>query len=282
VSRRVRAKNADRYFLDPFSQFCLGRCFVAAAFAPDIFCLIGWGKIERADFQELSRLLGSPELCRHPRRRQFVCHEAIEGASTSALLGFFEFVRTHPHYQTGVAREAVSRSSGLVGMIAEGFYRTTPLPFPARAFQSRDEALEWLAPDVAPGPVLDELQRLTGLYRSTTEPVLGLVRSLIVQLNFRCDLHEVARRAGISARTLQRRLQVSGTHFEAELSSLRMKAARDRLGELRPPVKAIAADLGYASTSAFVAAFKRAEGQTPEEWRAQNAHAQTTAGELLD
>lgn len=271
TNKRARAATPDAYFVDPFSQYYLGDCFFAIAFKPDLFCLVAWGKIDVEDFQQLSDVLICPELKNHPARRQLVCHEGIESVSTQALLAFFNFTRKHPKYQAGVVREAVSRGPGLVGMIAEGFYRTTPLPFPARAFQSRASALEWVAPELPDGEILAELRALTDGFGGKREPLIAQVRIAIEELGFKTDLRSVARSLGVSPRTLQRKLQSAGTRFESELALLRISAARERLLTTNINAKTIAVDLGYASPSAFINAFRRSVGTTPNEWRAQHS-----------
>lgn len=267
---RSRAVLPGEYFDDPFGQYFLGNSFLAAAFRPDIFCLVAWGKIGHSDFLELADLLSCPELKNHSARKQLVCHEGLEGVSTSAVMGFFNFMKKHPEYFAGMSREALSRGPGLVGMISEGFYRTTPLPFPARAFSSRLQALEWLSPQLASGPILQELNTLCEKLATVADPLLGHMRSTIIELGYDCDLSDVARSLGVSRRTLQRRMQKAGTGYEQEMTLLRIRSAKEQLFETEASIKSIAAALAYSSPGAFIAAFKRSEGITPTQWRLGN------------
>lgn len=81
------------------------------------------------------------------------------------------------------------------------------------------------------------------------------------------SLAAVARRLGVSARTLQRRLEAEGTRFAALVDEVRRERA---LGFLSAPDVSIAEVswlLGFAEQSAFARAFRRWTGETPTGWR---------------
>jgi len=80
-------------------------------------------------------------------------------------------------------------------------------------------------------------------------------------------LEEVARRLGISRRTLTRRLSAEGTSFTKVLNLLRIDLARRHLGDQDLSISQIAWLLGYQEVSAFTHAFKRWTGRTPREAR---------------
>ncbi|MBX3485012.1 helix-turn-helix transcriptional regulator [Phenylobacterium sp.] len=78
----------------------------------------------------------------------------------------------------------------------------------------------------------------------------------------------LARDAGASLRTLQRRFQAeTGLSLEAWRARARMQQAVVSLSN-GAPVTTAALDAGYQSASAFIAAFRRAFGVTPGKWRA--------------
>ncbi len=79
-------------------------------------------------------------------------------------------------------------------------------------------------------------------------------------------LSELATRAGASPRTLMRLfLAETGLSFRAWQRQLRLLVALERLAE-REPVTKVALELGYASTSAFIVAFRTALGTTPARY----------------
>ena len=81
--------------------------------------------------------------------------------------------------------------------------------------------------------------------------------------------NEIARRLGMSTRTLARRVASEGLTFTGVLSELRVDLAKRYLREEALPISEIAWLLGYQEVSAFTHAFKRRTGQTPREARSQ-------------
>ena len=80
---------------------------------------------------------------------------------------------------------------------------------------------------------------------------------------------EIARRLGMSQRTLARRLALAGVTFAEVLDELRSDLARRYLSDPDRSVSQIAWLLGYQEASAFTHAFKRWTGKTPSEMRSQ-------------
>lgn len=84
-------------------------------------------------------------------------------------------------------------------------------------------------------------------------------------------MEHVARRLGLGARTLQRRLDAEGTRYAAILDEMRTELAREYLREPGMSLAEIAWLLGFSEQSAFSRAFKRATGQPPGAWRSSHA-----------
>lgn len=80
---------------------------------------------------------------------------------------------------------------------------------------------------------------------------------------------EVARRLGMSTRTLTRRLASEGLTFSAVLEEQKIDLAQHYLRDGDLPVSQIGWLLGYREISAFTHAFKRWTGQTPKQLRTQ-------------
>lgn len=78
---------------------------------------------------------------------------------------------------------------------------------------------------------------------------------------------DIARKLGISQRTLARRLSSEGLTYIGVLSDLRYELAERYLGERGLSVSRAAWLLGYQEVSAFTHAFKRKSGQTPNQFR---------------
>jgi AraC-like DNA-binding protein len=99
------------------------------------------------------------------------------------------------------------------------------------------------------------------------EPLRRAVMPLLAQGQWHRSLDDVAAEAAMSARTFTRRFTLeTGMSFRAWRQHARLLASFDLLAGDRP-LKAIAASLGFSSSSAYVAAFREAFGFTPEAFR---------------
>ena len=78
---------------------------------------------------------------------------------------------------------------------------------------------------------------------------------------------EVARRLGMSPRTLSRKLADEGTSFAEILDQLRAALAKRYLHDKRLPISEIAWLLGYREVSSLTHAFQRWTGTTPRRFR---------------
>jgi AraC-like DNA-binding protein len=96
------------------------------------------------------------------------------------------------------------------------------------------------------------------------------VEDHLVQLlpNGRANVSDVARRLGMSRRTLARALSEEKASYSAILGDLRQALAKRYLREGSLPVSEIAWLLGYREVSSFTNAFTGWTGQTPREFRA--------------
>ena len=79
----------------------------------------------------------------------------------------------------------------------------------------------------------------------------------------------IARRLGLSERSLQRRLQELGTTFHQELVALRLAEARRRMLDSDAPLTRIALEVGFASIQQFSTQFREATGEPPSQWRSR-------------
>ena len=95
----------------------------------------------------------------------------------------------------------------------------------------------------------------------------------IVQLlpHGKTQMGEIARRLGMSKRTLARRLSSEGLTFAGILADLRVDLANRHLTDEDLAISQIAWLLGYQEVSAFTHAFKRRTGKTPKEVRSERA-----------
>jgi AraC-like DNA-binding protein len=102
------------------------------------------------------------------------------------------------------------------------------------------------------------------------EPIGDKVRRTITLLlpSGRATVDQVAAHLGLSARSLQRRLDDEGLHFAELLSSVRQELATAYLANSARPVTSVASLLGYSSPSSFTRWFAGSFGVAPQAWRA--------------
>jgi AraC-like DNA-binding protein len=100
-------------------------------------------------------------------------------------------------------------------------------------------------------------------------PFRSSVENAIVPLlpHGKIRVSEIARRLGVSQRTLARRLSFEGITFSNVLENLRSDLAERYLIQEDLSISQIAWLLGYQEVSAFTHAFRRWTGQTPREVR---------------
>ena len=115
-------------------------------------------------------------------------------------------------------------------------------------------------------------QRLASL-QSTASTQERVRAALLESLpSGRANIAEVSRRLGISARTLQRRLQAEDSGFNAVLASVREELARHYLASTELPCNEIAFLLGYEEPNSFFRAFHSWTGESPERHRQAQVH----------
>ena len=133
---------------------------------------------------------------------------------------------------------------------------------PPEKSEPRERMLGVLADLLADAP------RIDSYLPSSSDPVL---RKVLAHLEENPGdpraLSELARLHGTTERTLIRKANRDlGMNFHAWRQRLRVMKAMSRL-QGHETIEAIARDLGYRSSSSFIAMFKRLVGQTPDAWR---------------
>jgi AraC-like DNA-binding protein len=106
-------------------------------------------------------------------------------------------------------------------------------------------------PGVPPADFVGSVRQLIRIYLPSGHP----------------GIERVARAAGTSVRTLQRRLSGLGMHYSQLVDEVRLEAALPLLGDPDNLVTEIAYDVGYSRPAHFTRAFKRWVGLTPSEYR---------------
>ena len=131
----------------------------------------------------------------------------------------------------------------------------------------------WLQRPIAGAdPLLHRLlEDRASLDRSQVSPFLHndvrrAIRALLT--TGECCREAVARRLNMHPRTLVRRLNETGTTYQALLDDMRAQIAKQLLHDTRSPVSRIAASLGFGDPTVFTRSFRRWTGLSPREFRA--------------
>jgi AraC-like DNA-binding protein len=133
------------------------------------------------------------------------------------------------------------------------------LPFVTR----NAELLEMLAPQFE-----QELKQRTANDDSFLELVRGAIQHRLT--GHRPTIEDVAQELHMSSRTLQRRLQESGSGFQRVLDEARHQMARYYLRNSVLELAEAAYLLGYEDANSFARAFRGWEGVPPKHWREAN------------
>lgn len=152
------------------------------------------------------------------------------------------------------SRFAPTLASGVGTLVAS--FNANFLDLPIR----RDETALEAFLEGAPG-------KITTLYRRDREMVIRVRDLLRAALPTPLSLDDIADQLHLSPRTIHRRLEDEGSSFRSIKDALRRDMALARLTKSKDAIADVAADLGYADTSAFYRAFVEWTGMAPVHYR---------------
>lgn len=135
-----------------------------------------------------------------------------------------------------------------------------PLALIAARLRQPDPALHALL-DAQARALLARLPPVDDFERRLRETIAAGLRSGDASLD------ASAARLHCSSRTLQRRLDTSGSSFQQALDDTRRQLAESWLADPRLKLSEVAQLLGYADQAAFTRAFQRWTGSAPGRWR---------------
>ncbi|MFY0572856.1 helix-turn-helix domain-containing protein [Archangium lansingense] len=146
---------------------------------------------------------------------------------------------------------------------------TSRLRFGTRRTSLHFSASDWATPLRSADPrLLATLETLVGAEQRTGDALLVAVRALAMQrLPATPTIGEVAPALGLSVRSLQRRLALSGTSFVEVLDEVRRNRAEQLLDEGLLTLGEIAARVGFAEQASFTRAWQRWRGEAPSRSR---------------
>lgn len=260
------SKTAHDFHQHPWGAFVAGESWLYFAFerGPHGYAL--WGNPGADDMDRLVLVL-ERELSREPPHTGLVDLRNLVGVQPATYRALERYTAQHgARLREIVTHTAMVRPSGLIGVMAEGFFRIVRPPFEVSYWTELHEALAHVGhPEPAVGVAELEQARATVCGRSA--PLLRLENYLEGALAPSID--GAARACGVSVRTLQRQLAADSTTFGRELIAVRIRRAKALLSDGEEAISSIALDLGFATPQHFSEVFKREVGTTPNAFRAR-------------
>jgi AraC-like DNA-binding protein len=262
------AGSESDYLRAPIGRYVTGRNWIS--YCPDerLAGVVIWGRPEDEDIRQLLRttpLEGPSPLVASKARLVDARQLDVPPPSVFAELhGYFQAHREVA--PAAVTRLALLRPPGMVGALVIGFAQLLGMKFPIEPFTDPEEALAWLAVPEHAG-VLDEVERLKDEMAGGVDEVRALRATLEAGGLSSATLGTIARKMGLSTRSLQRRLRTAGTSFQRELATARVRVAQRMLAESSASVSEVAWEVGYSSMHQFALAFRKVTGASPRQWR---------------
>jgi hypothetical protein len=218
----------DLFVGSPVGRFVVGPTYLVWCESPDLLGAILWGEIDESSIRELMVIRHVFERQRLAARpRVIVDASLVTKVCADALVGVTAFVRDRAtHVATGVERLAVIVPRGLVGILVAGVLPAAGIGDPLRASEDRDAALAFVEHPYAAAAHAAAM-RAADAVRGTSTFLLRLRALLANPVLGRPSASYVARRLGMSTRTLYRELRRFGIKLGDEVRRARVPAARD-------------------------------------------------------
>lgn len=221
-----------------------------------------WGRPDESDVRELCEIWD--EHLRSPFGPDPTLAD-VRAVQSVDLLAFERLSRTFVERRVEWTRrtgpQAILHRFGLPGASILGMLQLVGQGYRLRAFDVVADAFEWL-----------ERPTIRARYEALRVALLGeadVVRRLhaVLEAEPRLDTAELARRLGLSVRSMQRHLAMAGTSLRAERARHAVRHAEALLEGTDLDLEAIAASIGLTSSSRLVALFRRVHRITPGAFR---------------
>ena len=163
-----------------------------------------------------------------------------------------------------ILRQALIRPNNFAGAIVAGFYEVVTPNYPVKIFDSIEPATAWL--DITGETDFIAAVTSTRAAARDIDPVVRQLRSLLCEESGWPRLSDLAKRMGLSERSMQRRLGAARTSFHAEVHTAKLDSAQTLMLAGGISLTQIALELGFASLQHFSSLFRKRHGQSPTQW----------------
>ena len=270
IEKVLAATTFAGFARDPLGKYVSGQGWLYfSSSSGELFGILCWGRVSATDLDKLKAGMDaglSPALPPHLTLVDARRLESLDAASFTALGGYIEARRTA--LSRAVRRLAVVHPGGLLGSVAEGFYRIVSPPYPVEVFRDLAPALAWLGISETSAAAVRDAEAIQAAIVGLS-PFVRDLQALMEASPADLPLSSAARALGLSTRTFQRRLSEAGIQFKAELAAARVRLAKKRLEDPTMTITALAFALGFSSPQHFSNCFRRMTGRSPSRWRAE-------------
>lgn len=253
----------DELFRDPVRRYLPLSNALFWCYSPTTCGFAVWGRPGVAETRALLRVLDGYERLA-PRFDLVQDGRGVEAIDPDALNELMQWLTRNASVLRERVRQRVAvLPPGVPGLALAGLQPVLDLDSPLVIETDAREAFRRLLP-LHGDALFEEVEALVHRVRGVA-PIVLEVRKLLAEMRGAIDLPEVARRLGLSSRSLQRQLQHAGVAFRSEQANARFRAAEELLrGDDK--IAVVAAQLGLSQTGLNQLTYARA-GLTPGELR---------------
>lgn len=253
----------EELFRDPVRRWLSLSNALIWCYSPTLCGFAVWGRPGVAETRAILRVLDGYEHLA-PRFDLVQDGRGVEAIDPDALHELTQWLTRNSAIVRDRVRQRVAMlPPGVPGFALAGLQPVLDLDCPLSIETDPRAAFRRLLP-LRGDALFEEVEALVHRARGVT-PIVLEVRKLLAEMRGAIDLPEVARRLGLSSRSLQRQLHHAGVAFRTEQAEARFRAAEELLrGDDK--IAVVAAQLGLSQTGLNQLTYARA-GITPGELR---------------
>lgn len=259
ISSFQRVTELTAFFGEPARRYVVRRSFAYWQAERRVFGIILWGKPDEVDVDAIcaAHEVGADPLFRgHTSLVDLRALESVDLLAFGRLLAYLK--KRRDAWSPMVSRQAVLHGGGFAHATVAGMFQFLRPGHPVVYFDDPVAAYDAVgAPDVR-ADVEELRESLLG-----TPSIVRRVRAALEDLPSEAGIGEVARRLGMSARSLQRHLRAAGRSLRSERQAHIVRVSERLLESTELDLGAIAARAGASSASHLVMLFHQHHGTTP-------------------
>lgn len=255
----------QEFLANPVGSRLVTRSFVYWYPHPAFTGFALWGSPDAADIKLLNRVMDVVLPPSGGPHRSLIDMGQLTTVDPLAFRVMVEYLdRRSDAFGKLIVRQALIRPSGFAGAVVAGFYSVVTPTYPVETFAEPTAAVSWLgiSDDTAVLQAVAEAREQA----CNADALVAQFRMVLRQEQCWSALPALARKLGVSERTLQRRLAAHKTTFQTEVRNAKLDAARALMLAGSSNLTRIALELGFASLQHFSALFRKHYGASPSTW----------------